>query len=94
MQLCIYNNCSQTISEKLLAECRSKTADIEVVRGYLEQEDCDVNIRDDDYWVCNMVYGYTVVCVCVCVIIASSSFMLCSFDTSTDASAPAVLSFV
>ncbi len=47
----------QTISEKLLAECRSETADIEVVRGYLEQEDCDVNIRDDD--VCNMVYGYT-----------------------------------
>ena len=48
----------QTISEKLLAECCSKKADIEVVRGYLEQEDCDVNIRDD-YWVCNMVYGYT-----------------------------------
>ncbi len=46
-------------SDKLLAECRSETADIEVVRGYLEQEDCDVNIRDDDYWVCNMVYGYT-----------------------------------
>ncbi|XP_064383526.1 uncharacterized protein LOC135332127 isoform X3 [Halichondria panicea] len=38
-----------TISDKLLAECRSDTADIEVVRGYLEQEDCDVNIRDD-YW--------------------------------------------
>ncbi len=48
----------QTISEKLLAECRSETADIEVVRGYLEQEDCDVNIRDDD-GVCIMVYGYT-----------------------------------
>ena len=43
----------QTISDKLLAECRSETADIEVVRGYLEQEDCDVNIRDVD--VCNMV---------------------------------------
>ncbi len=38
----------QTISDKLLAECRSKTADIEVVRGYLEQEDCDVNIREND----------------------------------------------
>ncbi len=38
----------QTISEKLLAECRSETADIEVVRGYLEQEDCDVNIREND----------------------------------------------
>ncbi|XP_064383541.1 uncharacterized protein LOC135332133 isoform X2 [Halichondria panicea] len=37
-----------TISEKLLAECRSKTADIEVVRGYLEQEDCDANIREND----------------------------------------------
>ncbi len=47
----------QTISDKLLAECRSKTADIEVVRGYLEQEDCDVNIRDDDE-VCIMVYVY------------------------------------
>ncbi len=40
--------CLQTISDKLLAECRSKTADIEVVRGYLEQEDCDVNIREND----------------------------------------------
>ncbi|XP_064383528.1 ankyrin repeat and KH domain-containing protein 1-like isoform X2 [Halichondria panicea] len=38
----------RTISEKLLAECRSETADIEVVRGYLEQEDCDVNIREND----------------------------------------------
>ncbi len=47
----------QTISEKLLEECYSDTADIEVVRGYLEQEDCDVNIRDDE--VCIMVYGYT-----------------------------------
>ncbi len=47
-----------TVSEKLLAECRSETADIEVVRGYLEQEYCDVNIRDDD-WVCIIVYGYT-----------------------------------
>ncbi len=47
-----------TVSEKLLAECRSETADIEVVRGYLEQENCDVNIRDDDR-VCNIVYGYT-----------------------------------
>ncbi len=51
----------QTISEKLLEECSSDTADIEVVRGYLEQEDCDVNIRDirDGDWVCIMVYGYT-----------------------------------
>ena len=91
-------NTMLTISEKLLAECRSETADIEVVRGYLEQENCDVNIRDN-HWVCNMVHGYTCevygsVFVCVCAIIASSSFMLCSFDTSTDASAPAVLSFV
>ncbi len=48
----------QTISEKLLEECHSDTADIEVVRGYLEQENCDVNIRDNQR-VCNMVYGYT-----------------------------------
>ncbi len=47
-----------TVSDKLLAECYSDTADIEVVRGYLEQKDCDVNIRDV-YGVCNMVYGYT-----------------------------------
>ena len=47
-----------TVSDKLLAECYSDTADIEVVRGYLEQKDCDVNIRDDD-WVCIIVYGYT-----------------------------------
>ncbi len=44
----------QTISDKLLAECRSKKADIKVVRGYLEQEDCDVNIRENDD-VCNNI---------------------------------------
>ncbi len=49
----------QTISEKLLAECRSNKADIEVVRGYLEQEDCDVNIRKNvDLSVCIMMCGY------------------------------------
>ncbi len=51
--------CLQTISDKLLAECRSKTADIEVVRGYLEQEDCDVNIRENDEVCIYMVCVYT-----------------------------------
>ena len=51
----------QTISEKLLSECRSETADIEVVRGYLEQEDCDINIREN-YDVCD-IYG---VCMATC----------------------------
>ena len=36
------------MSEKLLAACRSKTPDINEIRGYLEQEECDVNIREDD----------------------------------------------
>ncbi len=49
------------VSEKLLAECRSDTADIEVVRGYLEQEDCDVNIRENDD-VCNN-YGVCYTCL-------------------------------
>ena len=38
----------QTVSKMLLAECSKNEADIEVVRGYLEQTDCDVRIREDD----------------------------------------------
>ena len=38
------------ISLRLLAACHSKlkTPDINEIRGYLEQEECDVNIREDD----------------------------------------------
>ncbi len=59
------------ISEKLLAECRSKTADIEVVRGYLEQKDCDVNIRENDE-VCNMVVSL-LVCNGSCTVVQMDS---------------------
>ena len=48
----------QSISEMVLQACRNKTPpNVDLVRNYLEQKRCDVNIREDDEVMNSMTSG-------------------------------------